>query len=188
LARRGVVRCSPCRAWLRAGLRAERFSFLQLLACAVTAWPGAPQRRSRASRSCARTPERRRAPRVSKPTERLNLLFAGLLCSGTRVCASDGGRKPPRLPCVSPEPTQAPGQPRHRRQKARRRGNALRTREPSNGRRRPLATYMNLAFGPHVAIRPNGVQLRPSVPVGSRSRIQGGPVDFGPLDQLGRAH
>jgi hypothetical protein len=34
---RGVERCSPCRAWLRAGLRAEQFSFLQMLACVVTA-------------------------------------------------------------------------------------------------------------------------------------------------------
>jgi hypothetical protein len=52
----------------------------------------------------------------------------------------------------------------------------------------PQATDLNLAVGPHVVIWPNGVQLRPSVLVGLWGRIQGGSVDFGPLDQLGRAH
>jgi hypothetical protein len=87
LARHDAVRRSPRRARLRPGLRAKRSSFLQVLVCAATAWPGAPQRRARASRSCVRTPERCHAPRASKPPSALTCCSPSPGCSGVKVCA-----------------------------------------------------------------------------------------------------
>jgi hypothetical protein len=52
------------------------------------------------------------------------------------VCVRRWGKNP-MLVCLSPEPTQDPGRPRHCRRKARRRGSAPRAREPSHGGRIP---------------------------------------------------
>jgi hypothetical protein len=163
-----------------------QFISLQGRAYAVAAWLDAPQHRACVPRSGTRALERCRASCALKPTAFFSLLFAGPKCSG--VCACEGGE---RTPCLF---VCHPSQPRIQAGRVTAAG-----RHAGVGARRvpgsraaagvyPLATDLNLAVGPHVAIRPNGIQLRPSVPDGSWSRIQGGSVDFGPLDQLGRAH
>jgi hypothetical protein len=184
-----VSRCQATRtapSMSASRLHGVQFTSLQGLACAATDWPDAPQHRACVPRSCTRVLEQCRALRVLKPIVCLSLLFTRPLYSC--VCACKGGERIPCLFVFHPSlPRFQAGTPPPR--KARRRGSAPRAREPSSGRHTPPRQQIQIRQGgPHVAVRPNRVQLRPSVLVGSWSRVHGGSVDFGPLGPLGRAH